>query len=163
MATYAELQESLQSKERSIARSKKENVELERKLVSAGASVGGNMAAGGLAFLIGYLEQRVRTKDGAPLSVGPVSLPAVAGMALSTIGAGLQLGGFEVAGTVTSHAASGQFGLAGGTVGRGLGLKHYANKAQASIDRPKGKTAGELAGASDQRILEALISQAAED
>lgn len=96
----------------------------------------GGVTAAATGFGIGYLEAKVRNKDGTPMSVGPVPLALAAGGALS-----LTALFFDPAGQV-SAAACGALGAYGSTVGRG-----YAMKAAASAPRVSGE---QIVGWSDE-------------
>lgn len=154
MANLAEINQELARAERSAERTKASNKELQARLVDAGVIVGSNALAAGSTMLTGFVEQRVRTKDGAPLSLGPVSLPTAIGVLSSTTAAALSVGGFKVASGLTNGVACGHIGMASGTVGRGIGTKRYLAKSGSKADKPK---AGELAGdASDDELMAML-------
>jgi len=135
------MSEALARQERATIRTRSENAQLRSRLIAAGIVAGGGLLAGLTTLGTGFLEMRVRTKDGAPLSLGPISLPAFVAMLTGTAGAGLALGGYEIAAGLTGAVANGHVGMASGTVGRGLGTSRYMAKA-GQADKPK---AGELA------------------
>lgn len=157
MANLAEIQQELTRAERAADRTKATNKELQQRLIDAGVIAGSNVLAAGTAMLTGFVEQRVRTKDGAPLSLGPVSLPTAIGVLTGTTSAALGLGGYRIAAGLTNGVACGHLGMAAGTVGRGIGTKRYLAKAGEKT-KPK---AGELAGDSDESELMAMLDAAA--
>jgi hypothetical protein len=124
MSTLAEISKKLESAENRIDRYKRENADLGARALHTGAIAAGTGLGALSTFLVGYAEQRIRTKDGAPLSIGPVSLPTVTGLVIGTTSGILGLVGMPLGATVTGNVASAQLGLARGTVGRGLGPNH---------------------------------------
>ena len=89
-------------------------------------SVLGGVTATATGFGIGYVESKVRNKDGTPMSIGPVPLAMAVG-----VGATITSLFFDPAGQVSAaaHAAMGAYGS---TVGRGFAMKSAASTPKVS-------------------------------
>lgn len=87
-------------------------------LKTVGMRLVGAVGTGPLsAGATGYLETRFPSRDGSPLSLGPVPLSGVIGT-LATVGAALPWAGAEQ----SSYVAASNLGLAAGTLGRKAGI-----------------------------------------
>lgn len=121
MATYAELQSALESRERSLAvargRERKASETVKAVAIMAGGSAAGVASSG----LVGFIEGRFRNKDGSMISLGPVSLPATVATLSSIASVGLFAAGMPGASAVAAHVTSANAGLATGTWARAQG------------------------------------------
>lgn len=142
MASYAEIQSSLNSANRAMTKFAKEN----QRLVTIVLSVGGQGISGLLVGLTGYLERRFPMKDGTPMSFGPLPLTMVGGIT-TTIASALLAPG--IGQNLLSHTAAGFWGAVGATYGRLWGATAKA-KADA---KKKGKKVKGVVGEVPARAI----------
>lgn len=154
MATAAEIGAQLDRARTQLQRIRREGTEVQQRAIHAAAIVGGQVASAGVCAGLGYLEGRVRRKDGSMLSVGPLSLPAAAAIAAGPIGPVAAMLGAEGVATVASQVASGLTGLAIGTWARGAGTAHYLAK-PADKAEPRSKKA--VTGDADDAWIAAAL------
>jgi hypothetical protein len=121
MATYAELQSALETRERSLAVARGRERKASETVKAVAVMAGGGAAAAVSAGLVGFIEGRVRNKDGSMISLGPVSLPAAVATLSGLATAGMFAAGMPIGSQIASHITSANAGLATGTWARAQG------------------------------------------
>ena len=154
MPSYADmsktaLAEKLERKDNQLARERREG---EKLATTLGRTLGASVTGPATAGLTGFIEGRVRNKDGTMLSLGPVPLPVCVGVP-------------ALVGSVFDHflsnqlafVASAQFGLAAGTLGRAYGTAARIKKGEtvATSDRATGLVQGDDWSEEERELLDA--------